>query len=226
MNVGLISHLCKRLQMYTEITYKIKQKSLFQMNSNTHSIIVTSWLTEYNSNWFLSSAFCICIKHLFLRKKYLSLLISFNHSFQSFFSYCVIQCDKNLSGERERQRIVTGFARYERTFHAGFLHGCRPNSSLCNRGKLRGGASAAPVTGSTYRSRDSLANARSDYRGELIATDREMHWRRCGAQPSVVAFLLRWSRRRKSVSGDMHSSRRFHHWHSIHNNLFYETKIQ
>jgi len=79
----------------------------------------------------------------------------------------------------------------------------RPNSLLCNRGKLQEEEpSAAPVTGNTYRSRDFLVNARSDYRGELIATDREMHWRRCGAQPSVVAFLLRWFRRWKSMSGD------------------------
>lgn len=71
------------------------------------------------------------------------------------------------------------------------INACCPNSSLRNCGKLRGDLpSAVPVTGSTYRSRDPLANARSDYRGELIATDRETHWRRCSMQPSV-AFLLR-----------------------------------
>lgn len=96
---------------------------------------------------------------------------------------------------RKGERIVTGFARYvaryECTFHADSSSAVVRTRRYVIMGNYGGGASAAPVTGSTYRSRDSLANARSDYRGELIATDREMHWWRCGAQLFIVAFLLR-----------------------------------
>lgn len=155
--------------------------------------------------------------------------------FLSFYAQCfmirIFFCKK---GERERERIVACYwiRKISCAIGAHFPRGIPPWLSPKRRCVIAGNYEEErrqPRWQEVLTGRDSLANARSDYRGELIATDREMHWRQCGAQPSVVAFLLRWSRRRKSMSGDGSTCTHadvsiVEHPIILHKNLFCGTK--